>query len=194
MKKILIIVSSFLFIFSISGKAQSALSDSLEKTALEYLEKKKTTVKKTPSDTILNINSTVPETYSIVIKTYSIPNNKYIICLYGINVKLCKEEASTIYKIVTDKHTNLYFKNDFISPITLNKDNNHFFLSDEECETDRESIIHEPIITMLLLDSKFSIVKEFQSMSIQDLTEDILCQTAPGSISRAKVRKKYGHL
>ncbi|MBF4515170.1 hypothetical protein IRZ71_02390 [Flavobacterium sp. ANB] len=197
MKKISIIIFTYFLCFSITCKSQSILADSLEKTALDYLEKnkKKNTADNGSVNTSSDINSTDIKTYSIVIKTYSIPGNKYMICLFGLDVKLCKEEASSVYKIVTiDKHTNLYFKNDFITPITLNEENSHFFLTDDECKIDRESIIHEPIITMLSVDNKFSIVKEFKSMNIQSLTEDILCPTSPSSIDRAYVRKKYGHL
>ncbi|WP_456312907.1 hypothetical protein [Pseudomonas shirazensis] len=181
MKKIFIITFSCFFCFSLSIKAQSVVSDSLEKTVIDYLEKQKKN------------NYTVNSNFVLAI-IYSIPFNKYIVCLKGNNGKLCKESSSSIYKIVTIKNdVNLYLMNNFIAPITLNEENIHFFLNEEECEEAKETIF-ESIIVMLLIDDKFSIEKEVKGWNFEDLKEDLLCPKTPSSIERSRIRKKYGHL
>lgn len=178
MKKILIISLSCFFCFSVSTKAQSVISNSLEKTIIDYFEKQ---------------NNSINSKY-VIGGIYSIPFNKYIIYLKGNDGKLCKESSSAIYKILTVKNdVNLYLMNSFLAPITLNEENTHFFLNDQECEESKETIF-ESIIVMLLIDSKFSIIKEVKGINYDSLREDLLCPASPQSVERARVRKKYGKL
>lgn len=178
MKKILIISLSCFFCFNISTKAQSVISNSIEKTIIDYLEKQ---------------NNSINSKY-VIGGIYSIPFNKYIVYLKGNNGKLCKESSSSIYKILTIKNdVNLYLMNSFFSPITLNEENIHLFLNDEECEESKGTIFESTII-MLLVNSKLSIEKEVKGFNYESLRDDLLCPTSPASVERARVRKKYGKL
>ncbi|MBE8725797.1 hypothetical protein [Flavobacterium hungaricum] len=170
----------FLLCWIISNKAQSiSTADSLEKTVIDFLDNEKTN------------NYTISHK-SVLVITYSIPFNKYIVCLKGID-KLCKESSSSIYKIAPTKTKNLYFSNNFIPSIKIDEENIHYFFTDEECK-DEEGVIRTSIIVMLLIDNNFSIIKEVRGYGLESLKEDLLCPTSPESIERARVKKKYGKL
>jgi hypothetical protein len=178
MKKIMIAVSIlYIFSFSIDGNAQSSVADSLESVTIKYLDKYSN-----------NINR---QTY-VVVRFCSL-FGKYIIYIEPRHDKLCRD-SDGIYKIQNiDGFKNVYFFNDFMNSIKIDEENNHFFLNDEECEEAKGTMYLTNLI-MLLVDNKFSIEKEAKGINFNALKEDLLCPTAPGSIQRARIIKKYGHL
>jgi hypothetical protein len=178
-KKIIIAVSIlYVFSFSIDANAQSSVSDSLESVTIKYIDK--------------HSNHNLDRQGYVMARFYSLLD-KYVIYIVPMMDKLCRENNS-LYKIQNiDGLMNVYFFNNFMNSITLNEDNAHFFLTDEECEEAKGILYHTNLI-MLLVDNKFSIEKEVKGINSSALIEDLLCPTAPSSIERARIIKKYGHL
>lgn len=182
MKRVITLSFIWLFCFSLQIKAQS-VTDSLENSVINYL--------KTSKDPLFKATL-------FYAKFYETPS-KYIVYIKRCD-RPCRKSISKlgIYKIASiDEKKNVYFANTFMKNIDFPEEVSHFFLDDTECTLLEEKSylsIELSEMIMLLIDNKFSITKEFKGTNIYSLLEDLLCPTAPGSISRAKVRKKYGHL
>jgi len=178
MRQIIILISlSYMLCFSIDTKAQSSV-DSLENTVIKYLKSNK--------DNVTKQNT-------IVVKFYAIPT-KYIIYIQGYSDKICEKDISNsnIYKAFSlDEKRNVYFANNFIKPLQIER-NNTLFLTDSKCDLLDEKWI-EPEIIMLLIDNKFSIKKETKGNNYNFLTQELLCTIHTENPSEKKKQIKLSN-